>query len=59
VQREGPRLRMFEKRVLMRIFVPNRDDEVTEEWRRLHNEELYDLYYSSNTIRAIKSRIIR
>jgi hypothetical protein len=58
VQREGPRLRVFEKRALKRIFGPKRD-EVKGEWRRLHNEELHDLYCSSNIIRAIKSRRIR
>jgi hypothetical protein len=42
----------FENRVLRKIFGPKRDD-VTEEWRRLRNEELYDLYFSSN-IRANK-----
>jgi len=41
--REEIRLRAFENRVLMRIFGPRRD-EVTGEWRRLHNEELNDLY---------------
>jgi hypothetical protein len=41
--REERRLRMFENRVLRKIFVPRRD-EVTGEWRRLHNEELHDLY---------------
>jgi hypothetical protein len=43
--REEHRLRMFENRVLRRIFGPKRD-EVTGEWRRLHNEELNDLYSS-------------
>jgi hypothetical protein len=49
---------VFENRVLMRMFGPKRD-EVTGEWRRLHNEELNDLYSSPNVIRMIKSRIIR
>ena len=50
------RLTVFEKRVLRRIFGPRRD-EVTGEWRKLHNKELNDLYSSSNIIRVIKSRI--
>jgi hypothetical protein len=49
-------LGVFENRVLRRIFRPNRD-EVTGEWRRLHNEELNDLYSSPNIIRVIKSRM--
>jgi len=53
--REERRLRVFEKRVLRRRLGPKRD-EVTEEWRRLHNEELYDLYFSPIVIRVIKSR---
>ena len=44
--------------VLRRIFGPRRD-EVTGEWRRLHNEELSDLYCSTNIVRVIKSRIMR
>ena len=53
--REERRLRVFENRVLRRIFGPKRD-EVIGEWRKLHNEELNDLYSSSNIIRVIKSR---
>jgi hypothetical protein len=53
--REECRLRVFENRVLRRIFGPKRD-EVTGEWRKLHNKELYALYSSPNIIRVIKSR---
>jgi hypothetical protein len=53
--REGHRLRVFENRVLRRIFGPKRD-EVTGEWRKLHNEELHDWYSSPSIIRIIKSR---
>jgi len=53
--REERRLRMFENRVLRRIFGPKRD-EVTGEWRKLHNEELNDLYSSPNIVRVINSR---
>jgi hypothetical protein len=53
--REEHRLRVFENRMLRRIIGPKRD-EVTGEWRRLHNEELNDLYSSPNIIRVIKSR---
>ena len=49
---------MFEKRVLRRIFGPKRD-EVTKEWRKLHHEELNDLYCSSNIVRVMKSRRMR
>ena len=49
---------MFENMVFRRIFGPRRD-EVTEEWRRFHNEELNDLYSSPNFVRVIKSRRMR
>ena len=49
---------VFENRVLRRIFGPKRD-EVTGEWRTLHNEELNDLYCSPNIVRVIKSRRMR
>jgi hypothetical protein len=53
--REERRLRVFENRVLRRVFVPKRD-EVTREWRKLHKEELIGLYCSPNIVRVIKSR---
>ena len=56
--REEHRLRVFENRVLRRIFGPRRD-RVTGEWRKLHNEELSDLYCSPNIVRVIKSRRLR
>jgi hypothetical protein len=52
------RLRVFENKVLRRIFGPKRD-EVTGEWRRLHNKELYALYSSTDIIRVIKERRLR
>jgi hypothetical protein len=52
---EECRLRVFENRVLRRTFGPKRD-EATEEWRKLHNEELHDLYSSPTIVRVIKSR---
>jgi hypothetical protein len=56
--REECRLRVFENGVLRRIFGPERDD-VTGEWRRIHNEELCDLYWSPNIIRVVKSKRMR
>jgi hypothetical protein len=55
---EEHRLRVFENRVLRRIFGPKRD-EVTGEWRKLHNEEVHNLYSSPDIIRQIKSRRMR
>jgi hypothetical protein len=49
---------VFEKRVLRRVFWPRRDV-VTGEWRKLHNEELNDLYYSPDIVRVINLRIMR
>jgi hypothetical protein len=56
--RKEHRLRVFENMVLRRIFVPKRD-EVTGEWRKLHNKELNDLYSLSNIVWVIKSRRLR
>jgi hypothetical protein len=56
--KEENRLRVFENRVLRRIFRPKRD-EVTGEWRKLHNEELLNLYSSPDIIRQVISRRMR
>ena len=56
--REERRLRVFENRVLRRIFGPKRDD-VTGEWRKLRNEELNDPYFPPNIVRVIKERRMR
>jgi hypothetical protein len=56
--REEHRLRVFDIRELRRIFGPKRD-EVTGDWRKLHNEELHNLYFTPNIIRMIKSRRAR
>jgi hypothetical protein len=56
--REECRLRVFENRVLRRIFGPKRE-EVTGEWRRLHNKELYATYSSPSNVPVIKQKIMR
>jgi hypothetical protein len=56
--RKEHRIRVFVNRVLRRIFEPRRE-EVTGEWRKLHNEELHDLYSLPNIFRAIKSKTMR
>jgi hypothetical protein len=54
----GIGLRVFENKVLRKIYGLKRD-EVTREWRKLHNKKLYDLYYSPNVIRVKESRRMR
>jgi hypothetical protein len=56
--REECRLRVFENKVLRRIFGPKRD-EVTGEWRRLHNKKFYGLYSSPDIIQVILSRTLK
>jgi hypothetical protein len=58
ILKEERRKRVFENKVLRKISGPNMD-EVTGEWRRLHNKELYGLYSSPNIIRVMKSRRLR
>jgi hypothetical protein len=55
--REEHRLRVFENRVLRKIFGPKREEEGS--WRKLHNDELHNLYSSPNIVRVIKSRRMR
>jgi hypothetical protein len=55
--REEHRLRVFENRVLRRVFGPKREEDGS--WRKLHNDELHSLYSSLNIVRVIKSRILR
>ena len=56
--REERRMRVFENRVLMRIF-ETKKDEITEEWRKVHKEEVTNLYSSPNVVKVIRSRKIR
>jgi hypothetical protein len=55
--REEHRLRVFENRVMRKIYAPKREEEGS--WRKLHNDELHDLYSSPNIVRVIKSRRMR
>jgi hypothetical protein len=55
--REEQRLQVFENRVLRRIFGPKRNEDGS--WRKLHNDELHNLYFPTNTVRVIKSRRMR
>jgi hypothetical protein len=55
--REENRLRVFENRVLRRIFGPKREEDGS--WRKIHNDELHNLYFSRNNVRVIKSKGMR
>jgi hypothetical protein len=55
--REEHRLRVFQNRVLRKIFGPKREEDGS--WRKLHNDELHSLYFSPNIVRVIKSRRMR
>jgi hypothetical protein len=57
--RQGSRLSVSEDRVLRRINILSKRDEVTVEWRKLHNEERNDLYTSPNIIQVMKPRRMR
>jgi len=56
--KEERRLRVFDNRVLRRVFGP-KTNEVTGEWRKLHNEKLRDRYFSTNIVRVVKSGRMR
>jgi len=56
--KEERRLRVIENRVLKRVFGPKKD-EVTGDWRKLHNEELREIYSLPNIVRVVKSRRMR
>jgi len=55
ILREEHKLGVFENRVLKKIFGPKKEESAGQ-WKKLHNEKLYDLYFSPNVIRVIKSR---
>ena len=57
--REERRLRVFENRMLRRVFEPKRDEVTIGEWKKLHNEEFSDLYSLPKILRVVKSRRMR